>query len=165
MGISVRGVEEIARQWLMLSVISLCGCDYMFMCICVLHVDQRGACQCSSAAAISPKWAICRVLPRRRGCQVFFDAMWPLRLRDKPTPCCLMIPYTRLFIGKVAGGTIWRLWCTLWSRRGNQQQKKGHATVAARNRTWWERAHAASHHVPVPGTAATPWREHPLTLR
>lgn len=75
-GISVWCVEEeIARQWLMLSVISLCGCDYMFMCIWVLHVDQRVACQCCSAAAISEKWAICRVLLQRQGCQVFFTVM------------------------------------------------------------------------------------------
>lgn len=43
-GISVWCVEEeIARQRLMLSVITLCGCDYMFMCIWVLHVDQHVA--------------------------------------------------------------------------------------------------------------------------
>lgn len=47
----------------MLSVISLRGCDYMFLCICVLHVDQRVACQCNSTATISQKWAICRMLP------------------------------------------------------------------------------------------------------
>lgn len=47
MGISVwRVEEEIARQRLMLSVISLWGCDCMFMCIWVLHVDRRVARQC-----------------------------------------------------------------------------------------------------------------------
>lgn len=63
--------EEIARQWLTLSLITLRGCDYMFMCIWVLDADQHVACLCRGD--FSEKWAIYRALPRRQGCQVFFE--------------------------------------------------------------------------------------------
>lgn len=37
-------------------------------------MDQRVACQCSSStAAISEKWAICRMLPQWRACQVLLQ--------------------------------------------------------------------------------------------
>lgn len=90
----------------MFSVISPCGCDYMSMCICVLHVDQCVPLQCNSTAPISVKWAICRMLPNDKAVKCFFSAIWPLRFRDKHTPYYIMIPYINLFMVSAAGAKL-----------------------------------------------------------
>lgn len=86
----------------MFSVISLCGCDYMFMCICVLHVDHCVPLQCNSTAPISVKWAICRMLPNDKAVNCFSVQ----KGHYDPETHHLMIPYINLFMVNAAGAKL-----------------------------------------------------------
>lgn len=107
----------------MLSVISVRGCDYMFLCICVLHVDECVACQCGSAAPICRE---ARNLPSALPPNNEAVKCFSMRLRDKLTPYCLMIKYRSLFMVNAAGAAVEmvQIQFTLWLRLRHQQMQE-----------------------------------------
>lgn len=98
MEISVWHVEEeIARRWLIVSVISTCGRDYMLM---YLHFACGPVC-CMLLQRFkgSGQSVMCFLIDKT----VILSKMWPLGLQEEQSPYCLMSHSKSSFVVNAAG--------------------------------------------------------------
>lgn len=121
MEISVWHVEEeIARRWLIVSVISTCGHDYMLM---YLHFTCGPVC-CMLLQRFkgSGQSVMCFLIDKT----VILSKMWPLGLKEEQSPYCLMSHSKSSFMVNAAGypTEMLHMQCAVSSRPKHQQEKR-----------------------------------------